>query len=92
MTNLVIFRPRSSFSIDLERNDSGEIYRIEADPFSTLSKDLALSIGSKSPLIVADSVIPFFSRLSTWSFISDCKGDMTTVNAPVFSPAMNAGS
>ena len=35
--------------------------------------------------------MPFFSRFSTWSFISDCSGEMTTVRPRTDSPAISAG-
>ncbi|OPZ75358.1 MAG: hypothetical protein BWY80_00184 [Firmicutes bacterium ADurb.Bin456] len=76
----------------LERKDSGEIYKIEAEPSSTLSMAFALSTGSNRPLMVTASVIPALSRLSTWSFIRDCRGDITTVSPLTFSPLISAGT
>ena len=92
MTNLAILRLRIILSTDGDLKDSGEIYRMEAEPFSTRSKDLARSMGSSIPFIVTASVMPLASRLSTWSFISDCNGEITTVSADMFSAAIRAGS
>ena len=91
MTNLSIFRDKNSLSIVLERRDSGEIYKIDAIPFATRSRASARSTGLNKPLIVTASATLRFSRLSTWSFMSDCKGEITTVNALESSPAMSAG-
>src|SRR5690606_38545823 len=49
-------------------------------------------MGSSKPLMVTASVIPTFSRLSTWSFIRDCKGEITTVRPFTLSPAISAGT
>jgi len=49
-------------------------------------------MGSSMPLMVTASVIPRSARLSTWSFISDCKGEITTVSPCTALPAMSAGS
>ena len=87
-----MFLPSRRCSMVFDRSDSGEIYNIDTDPSATLSKDLLLSIGSSKPFIVAASVIPDFSRLSTWSFIKDCSGEITTVSPFVFRPAISAGT
>ena len=65
---------------------------MEAVPFSTLSKDSERSIGSSKPLIVTASVMEYFRRLSTWSFIKDCRGEITTVSPLTNSPLINAGT
>ncbi|MNE75099.1 hypothetical protein D3C80_1712250 [compost metagenome] len=92
MTNREILRPNNKRSIVLDRSDSGAIYNSDAEPSSTRSKDLDRSIGSNNPLIVTASVIPRFSRLSTWSFIKDCKGEITTVNPFSLRPLIKAGT
>ncbi|OPZ98354.1 MAG: hypothetical protein BWY72_00871 [Bacteroidetes bacterium ADurb.Bin416] len=92
MTNRTSFRPSSKRSMVLERRDSGAMYNKLAEPLLTRSMALARSMGSSKPLMVTASVMPAFSRLSTWSFISDCRGDMTTVNPRTFSPLIKAGS
>ena len=66
-----MFLDRNSLSIVAERSDSGEMYRIDATPDSTLSNASARSMGLNNPFMVTASAIPFFSKLSTWSFISD---------------------
>ncbi len=76
----------------LERSNSGAMYKIYADPFSTLSIAFARSMGSCIPFIVTASVILNFSRLSTWSFMSDCSGEITTVRPLVLMPLISAGS
>jgi hypothetical protein len=53
---------------------------------------LARSMGSSRPLMDTAWVMPRASRLSTWSFISDWRGEMTTVSAFSFSPARSAGT
>lgn len=51
--------------IVFERKDSGEIYRIEANPSSTLSIDLALSIGLSNPLILCkDNLLIIKDKIS----------------------------
>ena len=47
---------------------------------------------STSPLIVQALVLFFLRRLSTWSFINDCKGEITTVSAFRCSWAIRAGT
>ena len=48
-------------------------------PSCTLCMDSDLVMGSNIPFMVTASVMPLSARLSTWSFIKDCKGEMTTV-------------
>ena len=71
--------PTIVFSIVFERSISGAIYSSEASPLCTRSIANERLMGSSSPLMVTASVMPRSARLSTWSFISDCRGDMTTV-------------
>ena len=82
----------SILSIVLDLSISGAIYSREASPFVTLSIASDLFIGSSRPFIVTASVIPLFARLSTWSFISDCSGDITTVSPWTAFPAISAGN
>ena len=49
-------------------------------------------MGSNIPFMVTASVMPLSARLSTWSFISDCKGEITTVSPCTERPAMSAGN
>jgi hypothetical protein len=42
--------------------------------------------------MVTTSMISFFHRLSTWSFIRDCKGEITTVSPFIRLPLIKAGS
>ncbi len=76
----------------LDLRDSGEIYSIEAIPLATRSIASERSTGLRSPLMVTASTIPFSARLSTWSFIRDCRGEMITVRPLEVSPAISAGS
>ena len=68
------------------------MYNRLAPPSWMRSIALLLSMGSSRPLMVTASVIPFFSRLSTWSFIRDWSGEMITVSPFVFSPLIRAGT
>ena len=76
ITNLTICRAINILSIVLERSISGDIYNSEASPSCTLCIDSDLVMGSNIPFIVTASVIPLSARLSTWSVIRDCKGEM----------------
>ena len=49
-------------------------------------------MGSSRPLIVTASVIPFSARLSSWSFINDCRGEMTTDSPCTERPSIKAGN
>ena len=73
-------------------NDSGEMYSRDAMPLATRSIAFARSTGLSAPLIVTASTTPFALRLSTWSFISDCNGEITTVSACADFPAISAGN
>ena len=75
-----------------ERSISGDIYNSEASPLCTRSMASERDIGSSNPLMVTASVMPRSARLSTWSFMSDCKGDITTVSPRTLPPSINAGS
>ena len=68
------------------------MYSREASPSCTRCMDSDLVIGSSIPFIVTASVMPRSARLSIWSFMRDCKGEMTTVSPWTERPAMNAGS
>ena len=52
----------------------------------------ALVTGSTIPLMVNALKIPFPIKLSTWSFIRDCKGEIMTVRDRFNSCAINAGT
>ncbi len=80
------------FSIVFDLSCSGAIYSRHAFPLPTLASASARSTGDRSPFIYTASAIPFFSRFSTWSFISDWRGDITTVKALETSPLIKAGS
>ena len=68
------------------------MYRSEASPSSTRCIDSDLVMGSSKPLTVSASVMPLSARLSTWSFINDCRGDMTTVSPCTERLSMRAGN
>ena len=68
------------------------MYSSDASPSMALCIDKARVIGSSNPLIVTASVIPLSAKLSTWSFMSDCNGDMTTVSPCTDWPSMRAGN
>ncbi len=92
ITNREMLLDNSILSMVFDLSCSGAIYSRQAFPLLTLSSASARSTGDRSPFIYTASAIPFFSRFSTWSFISDWRGDITTVKALETSPSIKAGS
>ena len=50
------------------------------------------TLSSRRPLMVTASVKPRSARLSTWSFINDCRGEITTVSPCMVLPSIRAGN
>ncbi len=92
MTNLTTCRFNKILKMVLLRSDSGAIYKRLTDPSNIRSIASLRSNGFSKLLINTALVIFLLNKLSTWSFMSDCSGDITTVNPPSLSPCINAGN
>ena len=91
MTQAPISRCSSTRRRERLRNCSGAIIKMPTSPSRIRSNMSARSGIDSKPLIAAQQVTPRASRPATWSAINATNGEMTTVNAPVFSYRDKAG-
>lgn len=76
-----------------DRNDSGDKYTSCMSPFSIRSMAFSRSSGESKPFMATAFVMSKrFSRFSTWSFIKDTNGEITTVSCLANDPFIKAGN
>lgn len=81
-TQAAISRMRMASTKVRLRNCSGETSTMPMSPKRMRSSTSRRSRGVSMPLTVAAHWMPALTRFSTWSRISDCSGEMTTVSRP----------
>ena len=91
MTQAPISRCSSTRRRERLRSCSGAMIKMPMSPSRMRSRMSARSGMESNPLIAAQHVTPRASRPATWSAINATNGEMTTVNAPVFSYRDRAG-